>query len=42
MASIFTNLFILLVMALAGYFGALYLFKGFSAGEIMALVKKEA
>ena len=36
------NLFVLLAIALACYFGALYLFKGISAGEIMALVKKEA
>jgi len=35
------NLFVLLVVALAVYFSALYLLKGFSWNEVSALVKKD-
>jgi len=36
------NLFILLALALVVYFGLLYLIKGFSTKDILALIKKDA
>jgi O-antigen/teichoic acid export membrane protein len=36
------NLFILLALALVAYFGLLYLIKGFSTKDILALIKKDA